>query len=588
MKRVLVTTAIEETWPSDKPVLFLGEWCRLYSRRAVSQAMDAVVCPYHWDDREKLLQDFQALQGLYEVLLVEVTAGLNSLHGETFSLRYWRILVGAWLGYFTQIVFDRWAMLLNACRQYEIVETIVLRGAEETLVPNDTGAFARMYVGDDWNHHIYTSIIERCTKITCASRARSTTDNITAFAPPPRKGSVYRSMATAWMRLGAKLRCEDDAFFITTYLPPAQEAGLQLRLGQLPQFWTPIPTPAVGWNPNFRQWKLRPDLAGGFGRLVRDLIPQQMPRVFLEGYAALRNEVRSAPWPKRPKLIFTSNSHLGDDFFKAWAAEKVEAGRPLIIGQHGGHYGIGRWSFVESHEIAISDRFLTWGWSQAGSPKVTPVGQLKALKASRVRHATAPRLLLVTCALPRYSYCMYSVIVAGQYIDYFKDQCAFVSQLPATLRQALTVRLFPSDWGWGQRARWNDQFPDVELDAGDKSLNDRAREARIYVSTYNATTYLESFAMNIPTIIFWNPKHWEIRDTARPHFDALKCAGVFHESPQSAAHFIATIWEHVDDWWQSPAVRKAVGQFQVNFSRRPRNFANVFKRLCRGEQIHPD
>ena len=33
------------------------------------------------------------------------------------------------------------------------------------------------------------------------------------------------------------------------------------------------------------------------------------------------------------------------------------------------------------------------------------------------------------------------------------------------------------------------------------------KESKIYVSTYNATTYLEAFAINIPTIIFWNPKH---------------------------------------------------------------------------------
>jgi hypothetical protein len=30
----LVTTALEETWPDDnQPVLFLGEWCRLYSKK---------------------------------------------------------------------------------------------------------------------------------------------------------------------------------------------------------------------------------------------------------------------------------------------------------------------------------------------------------------------------------------------------------------------------------------------------------------------------------------------------------------------------------------------------------------------------
>ena len=61
-----------------------------------------------------------------------------------------------------------------------------------------------------------------------------------------------------------------------------------------------------------------------------------------------------------------------DDVFKAWAGEKVEQGSPLVIGQHGGHYGVGRCSFPEDHEIAISDCYLTWGWDQKGQPRSNP------------------------------------------------------------------------------------------------------------------------------------------------------------------------------------------------------------------------
>lgn len=35
--RYLITTADERTWKFDRPVLFLGEWCRLYDRRHVWQ-----------------------------------------------------------------------------------------------------------------------------------------------------------------------------------------------------------------------------------------------------------------------------------------------------------------------------------------------------------------------------------------------------------------------------------------------------------------------------------------------------------------------------------------------------------------------
>ena len=33
VNRLLVTTALEETWDTKKPMLFLGEWCKLYNRK---------------------------------------------------------------------------------------------------------------------------------------------------------------------------------------------------------------------------------------------------------------------------------------------------------------------------------------------------------------------------------------------------------------------------------------------------------------------------------------------------------------------------------------------------------------------------
>ena len=41
--RYLITTADESTWKFDRPVIFLGEWCRIYDRRHIWEDMDAIV-----------------------------------------------------------------------------------------------------------------------------------------------------------------------------------------------------------------------------------------------------------------------------------------------------------------------------------------------------------------------------------------------------------------------------------------------------------------------------------------------------------------------------------------------------------------
>ena len=100
VERHLITTADERTWLKDKPALFLGEWCRLFNRKKIWQYMDAVVAPYHWDNRNKIVKDYDFIQKVYEEQLKELRLRLNQIHGVDHSLRYWRILIGPWLNGF--------------------------------------------------------------------------------------------------------------------------------------------------------------------------------------------------------------------------------------------------------------------------------------------------------------------------------------------------------------------------------------------------------------------------------------------------------------------------------------------------------
>jgi len=97
------------------------------------------------------------------------------------------------------------------------------------------------------------------------------------------------------------------------------------------------------------------------------------------------------------------------------------------------------------------------------------------------------------------------------------------------------------------------------------NISNQIRKSRIFVSTYNATTYLESFSMNIPTIIYWNVNHWELNNSAIPYFEALKRVGIFHATPESAALHINAIWDDVPKWWNSIEVRDAVEKFKNQF-----------------------
>jgi putative transferase (TIGR04331 family) len=532
--------------------------------------MDAEVLPYHWDDRARLHADYVRLQELHERLLRELTANLNQMHGVDRSLRYWRILVGPWLGYFVQMLFDRWACIQRAIGEYELSGTVVLVGQEETLIPNDMSEFPRLFIGDEWNHNIYGVILRQFTPVPCSTLPRQITRPISGAATLA-AWRQYASKALArWYSLVASAASrEGDALFLSTYLPLLDELRVQRHLGQVPLRWRSVSAIRIDVDHAKRRWVVGGESRSQFEVCARALIPGQIPTLYLEGYGRLVEQTADLPWPKQPKVIWTNNSHNSDDVFKAWAADKVEQGSPLVIGQHGGHYGVGRWSFTEDHDVAISDSYLSWGWSDGQRGNVIPVGQLKAKRPLEVRHAAQPRALMVLCSFPRFSYWMYSASVSRQWLDYFSDQCVFVASLPGSIRDALIVRLYPEDFGWDELSRWRDRFPDLHVDQGESKIDTLIRQSRLYISTYNATTFLESFTMNVPTVIYWNPAQWELRDSAEPYFADLRRVGVFHETPESAARHVAAIWDDTDAWWQSAAVREVLDRFKQQYCHLP-------------------
>ena len=46
----------------------------------------------------------------------------------------------------------------------------------------------------------------------------------------------------------------------------------------------------------------------------------------------------------------------------SFTVQKIDEGSKLIIGQHGGAHGMGKWNLPEEHQIDISNNYLTWGW----------------------------------------------------------------------------------------------------------------------------------------------------------------------------------------------------------------------------------
>ncbi len=478
-------------------------------------------------------------------------------------------MTGPWLGLLVQMAFDRWRMVEEAVGRADLSGTILLDGLADSMTPSDMRDFERLYITDEWNHHLYGRILEELGGIQIEYRDHVQVEVEDSAEPVAGTGSWRYELMARYSRLARRVSRRGDVALIAPYLRPADELALHRRLGQVPVIWTMVGQPSENFESGDRRWAMNGEPTDRFEAFVRSTIVAQIPSAYVEGYQRMLEIVDEVSWPSHPEVVFTSNSHIGDDVFKFWSADRVEKGSRLMIGQHGGSYGISRRSFPEEHEVMIADRYLSWGWDDPDREWIRPLGQLRGFAPLGVDHESQPNALLVTTALPQQSYNLFSSAVAGQWLRYLEDQFEFVAALSEEVRQALLVRLAKEDYEWDQAGRWRERWPEVRLDDGRIPMRDLIERSRVYIATYNATTFLESFAMDVPTIIYWRPEHWELRDDAAGPFRDLSRAGIFHDSAGSAASHLSSIWSDVGSWWAYESVRAARESFNHRFNRQP-------------------
>jgi putative transferase (TIGR04331 family) len=57
--------------------------------------------------------------------------------------------------------------------------------------------------------------------------------------------------------------------------------------------------------------------------------------------------------------------------------------------------------------------------------------------------------------------------------------------------------------------------------------------------------------------MFWDPEIFVLNSESKPYFDLLSKVGIFHQSPESCAKFIDSIWDNVLGWWRSEEVEES-------------------------------
>ena len=278
------------------------------------------------------------------------------------------------------MIYDRWKILENVLNEHKVTDVIV---SKEKICDNEIfnmEHFILSIKSDYWNLGVFSDILNYRKDLKINYHHNNYIKNDLNY-PVTNDISLTKIFCNIFYYFNI-YQCHPQFYFTQTYLSKIQNILLQIKLKQFPYFRKIFKTDLCKKNTNLRKLIFKNEILKltSFEDYLKVIIPSMIPTNYIEGYSHIINTYKKI-YKKEyvPKVIFTSNSYFMDDYFKIWCAESIKHGSKLYIGQHGGHYGIGKFDLLENHELKICDKYLSWGWGE-DNRKIIPVGIFKKKK----------------------------------------------------------------------------------------------------------------------------------------------------------------------------------------------------------------
>lgn len=589
----LATTALDEFWDKSQPILFLGEWCKSYDTQSVWENCDSETLqnPLIDQDPDEVCQ---YIYKIYKGLLPTIAKWLNGIHRTTHSLKYWEIVVGSFLFTHVQTVYDRYSRLKKAYALYPELTTIGLDDAS-FFVPLNTIEYYQLTTHDDAiNLQIITQIIDfefnhhiSKKKYSWDAQKKQREESV---KKAPYRFITHLKLYLLWFFVklrGSKTVALMEGNFTKKDL---HHLIFSSRLKILPlgprNFASRKSNKMLQTCPDF---SLRSNIAflsasDPFSKLVLKLLVAHMPMSFIENHQK-ECMISKKRYPYFVKVVLGIPVTSSDEYLSLWMAKNHRRGARRGEIQHGGGNGALKSLSNEFWEHAHSDFYISWGMKNKNNVIAAPVVPIcHSMELKKLHKKSSDKngvILWVATEFTKYP-CevQHSVGQSGYEARYFNTQSKILSLLDQDIFSKITMRLRHTDWS----DHWKyirDAFPNLTLHKPTKKMtfHDHIWTARLLIFDNLNTTFLYGLSMNIPSILCWDEKIWPIQDEVKFYFDALRDAGIYHTTPESAANMINTVGDDPLVWWNTDKVQSALHYFCEYFAYAPENWLMKWKNI---------
>ena len=517
-------------------------------------------------------------------ILPLVTKNLNSIHGVTYSQRYWHILLGAWLYHFCCIIYDR-KRLLSYRTEDDIPEV------DSRTVPRDTYEAIQVAVNSDFNEQLFSDILLGSDAIDEHSFTNTEPDNDYKFDYSHIKAVVFNYISGA-------LTTNKSIVVSFTAMP----LMFQFRIFKYFSGIRPIRVLSdncklfsCSINVSMRHRLRTEPVEEKFLNLVISLLPYYIPVCFVEGYKTL-NRLGERYISKPAGILSTVEIYYRHESYKHWVAKCSEDGTRVLNLQHGGNYGLSWRSGGSFIEMASSDVFYTWGWKhpvyRLGDSQIEPMPILPQFFGNEhdVERLNDSRRILFGTDNMRTILREFGGISNDPYNRdrYLSNQFYFYEQLPQDVRKSLYIRVGDLDKNNDvklYKESWRKKYPSVFFDDRDVDFRTSLRHSKLYIVDHLSTTWLESLMLGVPTIIFIDKHDYDFTAEFKEVFSILHSVSIFHYSIESAVKEVSAINHDVSSWWRdehrSDMLEKALSKIAKKSDRLAYDWSEELKRVSR-------
>jgi putative transferase (TIGR04331 family) len=190
---------------------------------------------------------------------------------------------------------------------------------------------------------------------------------------------------------------------------------------------------------------------------------------------------------------------------------------------------------------------------------------------------------LLTMILPNYSIFSNHMLsrAPSSYPCHTEAYFKIIDNLDNTIKSKnLLIRVLARDKGMSVQSVFENKYPNIKIDSQKTSLSEMLSNTRIFLSPYSGTGFLETLALNIPTIVSESTNRNNLfRKNANKYYEILKEAKIYFDDQELLAKHINSIWNNHQEWWDSDKVQKAKNIFCNEFAYINKNKVNELKEI---------